>query len=201
MDQSTSDKIKQGASIFRTLKEIAYDETVNAQVAKDYLGDSSGDYVLTRIESDWLGRGPVKEVAWTALNGQGIKRTTISHYRHDGKLFRKDLPNKESYWYDYDNLGRLEVVWYPDGTRAAMMYDLNGNLVQSIDRRNLSTVMAYNRLLGASSIISPAPKKRVRGGRITSTSFRTFAEAPSPGSRLRFSCWYSTSLPISCASP
>jgi len=49
------------------------------------------------------------------------------------------LPLHESYQYSYDNLGKLELIYYPDGTRAAMMYDLNGNLVQTIDRRNIST--------------------------------------------------------------
>jgi hypothetical protein len=63
----------------------------------------SGARPVSRTENDWLGRGPVKEIAWTGINGTGVQRVTTSHYRHDGKLVRKDLPTKASFLYGYDN--------------------------------------------------------------------------------------------------
>jgi hypothetical protein len=60
-----------------------------------------------------LGRGPVKEITWTGVNGTGVQCVTISHYRHDGKLIKKELPNKEVFLYTFDNLGKLEKMPSP----------------------------------------------------------------------------------------
>ncbi len=121
------------------------------------------------------GRRPLhSDTSWTALNGLGLQRTTVSHYRHDGKLVKKDLPNRKSYQYSYDNRGNLEAIWYPDGTRAAMMYDLNGNLVQTIDRRNLSTTLAYNL---SDVVVSKATVDAVRGNTVVATTYTQFGPA------------------------
>ncbi len=163
-----------GDSVFRTIQENVYDETLNAVITKKFIDDSTGNFIQTRVENDWLGRGPVKEIAWTGLNGTGVKRVTVSHYRHDGKLVKKELPNKEVFLYSYDNLGRLEKIAYPDATRIAMIYDLNGNLVQTIDRRNLSTTMTYNL---SDMMIQKKTVDSVRGDTVVTTTYTQFGPA------------------------
>ena len=164
----------QGDSVFKTLKLVSYDESVNAVITQEFVDSASGNYVQTRIENDWLGRGPVKEISWPALNGAGTQIVTVNHYRSDGKLIKKQLPNKALYFYDYDNLGKLEKITYPDGTRIALLYDFNGNLIQTIDRRNLSTSVVYNK---ADLPISKTSLDNVRGNTVVSTTYTQFGPA------------------------
>ena len=116
----------------------------------------------------------MKEISWTGLNGTGTQRVTVSHYRHDGKLVKKELPNKEAFLYNYDNMGKLEKISYPDGKRVALMYDLNGNLVQTIDRRNLSSLMSYNQ---SDLPVNKTTVDSVRGDTVVTTTYTQFGPA------------------------
>jgi RHS repeat-associated protein len=163
-----------GDSVYHTLKSISYDESANAVITQTFVDDVSGNFTQTRIENDWLGRGPVKEIAWTGLNATGVQRVTTSHYRHDGKLVRKDLPNKETFLYGYDNRGRLEKIVYPDGTRTAMLYDLNGNVIQTIDRRNISALMSYDK---SDLVVQKTTADSIRGTTAINTTYTQFGPA------------------------
>ena len=160
----------QGDGVYYVIKDITYDETKNAVVTQTYL-NSNGDYRQSRIENDWLGRGPVKEIVWTGINATGVNRTTAYSYRYDGKRTKTLLPNGESVLFQYDNWGKLEKVTHPDGTREAMLYDLNQNLIQTINRRNLSTSMTYNQ----SDIETlRTTKDTVRGDTVVTTAHTPF---------------------------
>jgi YD repeat-containing protein len=163
-----------GDSTFHTLKDISYDETMNAIVTMQHADDISGSYIVSRVENDWLGRGPSQEISWTALNGNGIQRIIKSTYRHDGKLGKKTLPNNQIYLYDYDSNGNLEKITYPDGSRVAMLYDLNGNLIQVIDRRNLSTEIAFNQ---SDMPVSKTSIDTSRGNTVVATAYTQFGPA------------------------
>ena len=174
VDFQNTDPAYQGDSVFHTIKLISYDESVNGVVTQDFVDDGSGDYAQTRVENDWLGRGPMREITWTALSGGGSQRITTYKYRYDGKLTRKQMPNGEYFLYNYDTNGRLEMITYPDGTRWAMMYDLNGNLVQSLDRRNVSVTMAYNQ---SDLPINKTAIDSVRGNSVVTTVHTQFGPA------------------------
>jgi YD repeat-containing protein len=145
VDSMNTDPAYGGDSIYHTRKVISYDEGANAVVTQEYTDDVSGNFIQTRVENDWLGRGPVREISWTAMNGLGLQRVTRSQYRYDGRLAKKTLPNGQVYQYNYDTVGHLEEMVYPDSTFATWMYDYNGNIVQTINRRRLAVVMAYNK--------------------------------------------------------
>jgi RHS repeat-associated protein len=174
VEVKNTDANYEGDSVFRTIQEITYDETINAVVTKKFLDDTTGNFIQTRVENDWLGRGPVKEITWTGLNGTGVQRVTISHYKHDGKLIKKELPNKEAFLYSYDNLGKLEKITYPDGKRTRMFYDLNGNLVQTIARRDISTEMSYN---DSDMVVEKKTVDSVRGDTVITTTYTQFGPA------------------------
>ena len=142
--QKNTDPNYGGDSLFHVVKQIEYDETLNGVLTYDFVDDNAIDYVETNVYNDWLDRGPIKTVTYTGLGGTGLARTTTNHYRHDGKLVQTDLPNGESVYYQLDNLGKLEKLIHPDGTAERTIYDLNGNVVQTIDRRNFSVSMVYN---------------------------------------------------------
>jgi hypothetical protein len=135
----------EGDSIFRTIKEIEYDEKTNSTITKSYIDESDpANYMKSRVDNDWLGRGTIKEYSWTGVNGTGDVRVVQNSYDHVGNLVKKTLPSGEKYYYIYNNLKKLEKVEYPDGKRSSITYDVNGNVVTTIDRRNIMVTTEYN---------------------------------------------------------
>ncbi len=131
---------------FKTQTEIEFDDKNNSVLTKSYLeaGASNCDFIQTKEDNDWLGRGPLRETSWAGVNGTGVARISTHFYSPAGKLLRTTLASGETYRFIYDNLGRLNCAFNSDGTSEKTYFNENGKVVQRIDRSGEITLLEYN---------------------------------------------------------
>ena len=84
------------------------------------------------------------------LNGNNY----VTNYNYDevGNLRTVTNAATRSTTYSYDNLNRLTVTSYPDGTSQTYTYDNSGNLVRKVDRANIKTLSSYDSLNRISAV-------------------------------------------------
>ena len=78
----------------------------------------------------------------------------VTNYVYDevGNLRKVTNAAAKSTTYSYDNLNRLTVPSYPDGTSETYTYDNSGNLVRKVDRANIKTLSSYDSLNRISAV-------------------------------------------------
>lgn len=110
--------------------------------------DQDGNYRCNYY--DRLGRLiSVVEYADSSCNPRilnGSNYVTNYYYDEVGNLRTVTNAATKSTTYSYDNLNRLTVTSYPDGTSEAYSYDNSGNLVKKVDRASIKTLSSYDSL-------------------------------------------------------
>jgi len=82
----------------------------------------------------------------------GLTYVTKYYYDEVGNLRKVTNAAGKSTSYSYDNLNRLTLASYPDGTTETYSYDNNGNLVRKLDRANIKTLSSYDSLNRISAV-------------------------------------------------
>jgi len=119
------------------VKEIIYDD-INNDITEKYYRDDS-NFTQKKIDKDWNGN-TVQIQEWTAVTPGSVDANIVTNYAYDLAGNCISMTNaagsteEETYTYNYNILGKLEEVIYPDGNSETSIYDDNGNLIKQVDR-------------------------------------------------------------------
>lgn len=124
------------------LSGITYNNSKNTVTEIRYKDDTSR-FLKTEIKRDWS-NNVVRIRKWESTDGTGS--FTAEHYSCDyaGNMASMTNPAGEVITYQYNTLGQLECVNYPDGTSETTACDRNGNILQQKDRKGNTVEYTYD---------------------------------------------------------
>lgn len=111
----------------------------------DFNGTLVTQYDENSNRIDYVLDGLDRIVGVLEYNGAEIYTTNYT-YREDGKLVKIVDANGNEFLFGYDSLGRKTVFDDPNMNNWTYSYDLNGNLINQTDGRNITTTILYDEI-------------------------------------------------------